>query len=223
MAIVRLIAAWAILAGSLYAQSLDTMLVLEMSEGSEHATGLVRPRAFPEDDRAGVIGFLRTAQVLQPLTADRDKLAAALKRAGFRAGGAVVQGGKVGTVSSLTVGLTAALFKACGEFGQPGGEEPAGGGRKRAILVVFGTDDPSLSSNLNALKATLRTAQARLYAVAVQRSDPNAPPQSPRIGVNYPFPVMTARLLSQLAEETGGRVFERHWDFKKILAAAHRP
>lgn len=210
--------AWAILAGALCAQSLDTMLVLETSEGSEHASGLIRPRAFSEDDRAGVVGFLRTPRVLQPLTNDRDKLAAALKRAGFRAGGAVVQGGEIATVSSLTAGLTAALFKACGEFG-----EPIDGSRKRAILVVFGSDDPSLSSNLGALKATLRTAQVRLYAVAVQRSDPNAPPQSPRTGVNYLFPVMTARLLSELAEETGGLVFERNWDLKKILAGARRP
>ncbi len=49
----------------LRAQPLDIILVLEMSPGTEQAIGLIRERAFQEDDRAGVIGFSRTAQVLQ--------------------------------------------------------------------------------------------------------------------------------------------------------------
>lgn len=204
--------------GVLCGQPLDTMLVLEMSEGTEHATGLIRPGAFPEDDRAGVIGFLRTAQVLQPLTEDRDRLAAALQRAGFRAGGAIVQGGRVGTASNLTVGLAAALYKACAELGEPGSSE-----RKRAIVVVFGSEDPSLSSHLDALKATLGTANARLYAVVVQRTDPHDSPLSGRNGVSYPPPVLTAQLVSELTAESGGRIFKRNWDLKKLLAEARKP
>jgi hypothetical protein len=34
---------------------------------------------------------------------------------------------------------------------------------------------------------------------------------------------MTARLLSQLAQESGGRIFRRNWDLKEILAEARRP
>jgi hypothetical protein len=88
---------------------------------------------------------------------------------------------------------------------------------------VFGSEDPGLRPQLGALRSTLAAANARLYAIAVQRSDPNAPPLSPRTGLWYPFPVMTARLMSQLADEFGGRVFERNWDLKKILAEARRP
>jgi hypothetical protein len=218
MTIARLACALALSLGVLCGQPLDTMLVLEMSQGTEHATGLIRPGAFSEDDRAGVIGFLRTPQLLQPLTEDRDKLATALQRAGFRSGGAIVQGGRVRTASSTTAGLAAALLRACSEFG-PG--DPAG--RNRAIVVVFGSEDPGLRPQLGALRSTLAAANARLYAIAVQRSDPNAPPLSPRTGLWYPFPVMTARLMSQLADEFGGRVFERNWDLKKILAEARRP
>jgi hypothetical protein len=204
--------------GVLCGQPLDTMLVLETSAGTEHATGLIRPGAFSEDDRAGVAGFLWHAQVLQPLTADRAKLAAGLRRAGFRAGGAVVQSGKVVTPSNTTANLSEALLEACGEFG-PG--DPAG--PNRAIVVVFGSEDPGLRTHLGALRSALAAAKVRLYAVAVQRSDPNAPPMSPRKGLTYPFPVMTTRLLSELAEEFGGRVLQRHWDLKKILAEARRP
>jgi hypothetical protein len=222
MALLKLTCVLAISLGifcaQLCAQPLDTMLVLEMSEGTEHATGLIRPRAFPEDDRAGVVGFLSTAEVFQALTEDRDKLAAALQRAGFRAGGAIVQGGRVATVSNVTAGVGAALFKACGEFGAQAATE-----RKRAIVIVFGSEDPSLGAQLGSLKALLSSAGIRLYAVAVQRIDPHGSPLSPRTGVSYPFPVMTARLLSELAGESGGRIFQRNWDLKKILAEAHRP
>jgi hypothetical protein len=218
MTIARLAGLLVLSLGVVLGQPLDTMLVLEMSEGSEHATGLIRPRAFAEDDRAGVIGFLRTAEVLQPLTEDRNKLAAALQRAGSRAGGALVQGGKVRTASSVTAGLSTALLRACSELGQ---EDPAG--RNRAILVVFGSEDPGLHTRIGAIRSSLAAAHARLYAIAVQRSDPNAPPLSPRTGVTYPFPVVTTRLMSELVEEFGGRVFERNWDLKKILAAARQP
>lgn len=218
MTLLRLAAGLAVSLGVLCGQPLDTMLVLEMSEGTEHATGLIRPGAFPEDDRAGVVGFLRTAQVLQPLTEDRDKLAAALQRAGFRAGGAIVQGDRVKTASNLSVGVAAALFKACGEVGEGGASE-----RKRAIVVVFGTEDPNLSTHLDALKAMLSAASARLYAVAVQRIDPHESPLSGRTGVSYPFPVTTVQLMSQLAGESGGRVFQRNWDLRKILADARKP
>jgi hypothetical protein len=217
MAILRIAVAFGVSLGVLCAQPLDTMLVLEMSEGTEHATGLIRPRAFSENDRAGVIGFLRTPQVLQPLTEDRARLAAALQRAGFRAGGAVVQGGQVSSASNIMVGIAAALFQACAELGEPTDR------RKRAIILVFGSDDATLSGNMDSLKATLATAQARLYAIAVQRSDPNVPPLSPRTGVTYPFPVLAAQLLSELAEQSGGRLFKRNWDLKKILAEARKP
>jgi hypothetical protein len=39
-----------------------------------------------EEDRVGVIGFFERAQLLQPLTEDRDEFAAALRRAALRIG-----------------------------------------------------------------------------------------------------------------------------------------
>jgi len=52
------------------------MLVLETSPGTEQAIGLIQLRAFQEAGGAGAIGLGRTAQVPQPLTDNRDQLAA---------------------------------------------------------------------------------------------------------------------------------------------------
>ena len=67
-----------------WAQGLDIMFVLETSSGTEQQIGLIRPRDLKEDDRAGVIGFTGTVQLLQPITENREDLAKALQRAGIR-------------------------------------------------------------------------------------------------------------------------------------------
>jgi hypothetical protein len=207
--------------GILCGQPLDAVLVLEMSPGTEQAIGLIRTRALQEDDRAGVIGFSRTAQVLQPLTEDRDKLDAALQRSGVRAGVAV-GGLDRGRISSNgTVDLAGALSKACNEFGEHGSAE-----RQRAVIVLFAGEDPNLSARLDTLQAALSAVSARLYAVVVQRTNAFESPGTPRTGVSpfpIPSPVITAQLMSQLTEESGGRIYKSNWGLKEILAAARKP
>jgi Mg-chelatase subunit ChlD len=199
---------------------LDVILVMEMSPGTEQAIGLIRERAFQEDDRAGVIGFIRTAQLLQPLTDDRDKIATALQRSGTR-GGVAVGGPDRGQIGmSGTVDLAGALSKACDELSEHGSD------RKRAIIVLFAGEDPNLSARLDTLQARLSGDDARLYAVMVQRINALESPGMPRTGASrFPMPsaVITPRLMSELAEESGGRIYKGGWDLKKILQAARKP
>jgi hypothetical protein len=70
---VRWLACGALFLGNLLAQGLDVLFVLETSPGTEQTIGLIRPRDLKEDDRAGVIGFMQTSGVLQPLTQDRAR------------------------------------------------------------------------------------------------------------------------------------------------------
>jgi hypothetical protein len=207
--------------GVVSGQSLDSMLVLEMSPGTEQAIGLIHGRVFQEDDRAGVIGFASAAHVLQPLTEDRDALAAALQRAGIRAGVAVGGPDRTQLNSNATVDLAGAIRKACGEFGERGST-----GRKRAIIVYFAGEDPNLSANLNTLQAVLGSVDARLYAVVVPRANTLEPTGIPRTGASpfpIPSPAITAQIMSQLTQESGGRIYRRNWDLREILAEARKP
>jgi hypothetical protein len=190
------------------------MFVLETSPGTEQTIGLIRPRDLKESDRAGVIGFMRSAQVLQPLTESREELATSLRRAGTRI---TVGVGRPGGLIDSTVDLAGAIRQACSEFDR---SDPAE--RKRVIIVFFTSEDPALSARLDALKLSLRAAKARLFAVVIQRV---AAPEFPaRPGINsYPFPAITAQFLSQLASDSGGRIFRRNWDLKEILTAARKP
>ncbi len=181
------------------------MFVLETSAGTEQQIGLIRARDLKEDDRAGVIGFARSAELLQPLTENREDLAKALQRAGIRISIGVRFQPTPGTV---TVDLSGALRRALREFGDGSSE-----GRKRAIIVLIASEDPRLADNLDSLKAQLAASQARLFAVAITRVS----------GRGYSFPVMTAQFLNQLAKDSGGRDFRGAWDLKTILTAARKP
>lgn len=191
---------------------LETMLVLEATPGTEQAIGLIRPRVFQEGERAGVVGYARTAQMLQPLTADRDALAEALRRAGVRV---VVGVGGAPLDAIMTVDVTGAIRKACDAFG-PQSEDD-----RRAVVVWFQNEDPRLGANLDGLKTRLRAAGARLYAIVIPRA-PTAPNALFRTGP-APAPVMTAQYLSDLAAASGGRIFRQHWDLEEILEQARRP
>ena len=168
-----------------------------------------------------MIGFVRTAHLLQPLTEDRDDLAEALQRAGSRAG--VVMGGRgqARVYSQRTVDLVDALKKAGSELGQRGSTD-----RTRVIVVFFAGDDPNLSLHRDALRTMLRSADARLFAVVVPRIEEpefSPVPQTGRRRFPSPSPVMTTRLLSRLAKDSGGRLFERNWNLRKILSMAGSP
>jgi hypothetical protein len=204
--LVRSLACLPLFLAHLWGQGLDVMFVLETSPGTEQQIGLIRPRDLKENDRAGVIVFTRSAQLLQPLTENREELAKALQRAGIRIGigiGAAFQAPRGDTVD-----LSGALRQAFREFGDGGLE-----GRKRVILVLAASEDPRLAGNLDSLKTMLAASEARLFAVAITRSARRT----------YSFPVMTAQLLNQLAKDSGGRVFRGAWDLKTILAAARKP
>lgn len=201
----------------LHGQPLDVMLTLETSPGTEQAIGLLRPRVLHPGDRAGVIGFTGGAtHVLQPLTDDHEALASALQRAGIRVG---VGLGGVQINSTWTVDLVAAIKQACQELRRSDLAE-----RRRAVVVLFGSDDPQLRTHLEAVKAVLGAVNARLYAVVIDRSagERESPPGR-QVRIFQPFPGLTAQLMSELAEHSGGRLFRRGWDLKDILKELRKP
>jgi len=200
----------ALTAGILSAEPLDTMMVLEMYPGTEQAVGLIRPNAFPDGDRAGTIGFTRTAQMLQPLSDTHEEIAAGLRRSGVRAG---IQAVPAGGAPQYTIDLAAALKMAIGDFESSG---PAG--RRRAILLLFASEDAGLAPHMTTLKDLLRVAQIKLYAVVVQRTNNRPPAGRPPA----PFPTMTAQLVNQLTDASGGKIYRRNWDLGAILADARK-
>jgi hypothetical protein len=201
----------------LYGQQLDVMLTIETSSGTEQAIGLLRPRAFQKGERAGVIGLSsRTTQVLQPLTEDRDALASAIQRAGIRVGVAL---GGVQLDTNWTINLAAAIGQACEELQQSKSSD-----RRRAVIVLFGSEDPGLRAHLESARASLSAVNARLYAVVIDRStNQRANPLGTQVRVPHPFPVLTAQLMSELAAQSGGRIFRGAWDLKEILKEARKP
>jgi hypothetical protein len=217
-AAVRSLACLPLFWAHLWAQGLDVMFVLETSPGTEQQIGLIRPRDLKEGDRAGVIGYTRSVQMLQSLTEDHEALAKALQRAGISVtiglySGPSPVGGRgspagVQTVQGDTVDLSGALRQALRELGGRGSDV-----RKRVVIVLAAHEDPTLGENLDSLKALMAEVRTRLFAVAITVVS----------GRVYSFPVMTAQFLDQLAKDSGGRVFRGAWDLKSILAAARKP
>ncbi len=215
---VRSLACLTLFWAHLWAQGLDVMFVLDTSPGTEQQIALIRPRDLKEGDRAGVIGYTRSVQMLQSLTEDDEALAKALQRASMRITVGVYSGRSptagrgslpgVQAVHGDTVDLSGALRQALRELADRGSE-----GRKRVVIVLDANEDPALGENLDSLKALMAAGQTRLFAVAITLVS----------GRVYSFPVMTAQFLDQLAKDSGGRVFRGAWDLKSILAAARKP
>jgi hypothetical protein len=193
------------------------MFVLETSPGTEQQIGLIRPLDLKEGDRAGIIGYTRSAYLLQSVTEDHEALAEALQRAGKRitigsysgrspAGGRRSPAGQ--TVQDDTVDLSGALRQALRELSDRGSEV-----RKQVVIVLAAREDPMLGGNLDSLKSLVAAGRTRVFAVAITVVS----------GQGHSFPVMTARFLDQLAKDSGGRVFRGAWDLKSILAAARKP
>ena len=202
--LVRLLACLPLFLADIWAQGLDVMFVLETFPGTEQQIGLIRPRDLKENDRAGVIGFTRSVQLLQPLTYDRQDLAKALQRAGTR----ISIGVHFQATPGGSVDISGALRQAIGEFGDRSPE-----GRKRLIVALVASRDPGLAGNLESLKALLAASEVRLFAVAITLVSGRA----------YSSPGITAEFLNQLAKSSGGRVFRGGWDLKSILAMARKP
>ena len=198
-------------ASGLLAQPVRVVLTLDTSPGTEQAIGLLRPRAFADADLAGVITVSSgQPRVLLPLSANRDALASALQRAGVRVGARI---GSIRVNDNPTADLAGAIKLACEQLTQYDRGE-----RGHAVVVLFGSTDAGLGSQMQSVKAALGAASARLYAVQIdraieqQRRSPLGVPPS-----TLPVPVMTAQLMSELAEYSGGRFYCRNWDLKEIL------
>lgn len=201
------------------AQPVDVMLVLEATIGTEQAIDLIRPKVLETGDRAGVVTFSdRTAQTSQPLTEDREELASALERAGIRMGGSF---GSIQINNMRSVNISAAVKKGCEALRREGSNEE----RARAIILFFGSDDPDLGRRIEETKAALGGARARLYAIVIDRGAylRGGPTRNTRPRRLPPYPTATVRILSDLAEQSGGQMYPRAWEFKEILDHTRKP
>ena len=192
----------------------DVMIVIETSYGLEQSVSLLNPKALKPGDRAGVVAINeRSSQQLQSLTDKRDDVASALRQAASR----LAIGAPINSV--ISVAVARGIEQSANEL-----ERRASPDRRRAILVVFGTNDPDVSARITALRSALSSVEARLYAVVIDRTvgrPPGLPPGS--IGYRHPvYPVITAQLLEELAKDTGGKIYRRGWDLKEILQEIRR-
>ncbi len=152
-----------ILAGittSIQARPIDLIFTVETSPGTEQSIGLLNRRALQPGDRAGVISVNGSnTRVLQSLTTDHDLLASALQKAGFRLG--FTLDGVPVTSGNGTIDLVTAIKRSCEELQRSSVAE------KRAILILFGSEDPGLRDQLEVLHSSLQAASTRLYAVVI--------------------------------------------------------
>lgn len=200
--------------GLLQGQALDVMLVLDHSTGTEQATDRIRAKAFGEDMRVGIVSALVPSQLIEPLTADKKRLDAGLRRLGARAG---VRSGGVLVTQNWTLDLAGALSKALAEFTEAGESN-----RPRAIVVLFAGEDRGLINAAERLRSRLQDSGARLFAIAVMRQDPVREMRGDR-RMDFPFPVGTAQILGDLAEMSRGRLYKQGWDIGDILKEAVKP
>lgn len=205
---IRRVAAALFAAFAIHAQPVDFVLALDTSHGTEQVIGLIRTRAFGEQDRAAVVGFQNGAQLWQPLTARMRDVEKAVNRAGVRWG---MGRGGVMVNANVTADVGAALATALDELDRRGQS-----GRLRAIVLLFGSEDRGLSGRAKALETRLRATGTRLYAVAIDRSA-----GAPR-GAIATYPAMTARFVRELAEASGGKLYSRNWDLDKIVESARK-
>jgi hypothetical protein len=210
----RIWMAWLMMAGATTlasGQPLQVILALDISPGTEQAIGLIRSRLFQAGDRVGVVAFgTRGARILQTATNNHDAIDAALQKAGIRVGASI---GPVQLNIPLTTDLVAGIEQSCQELTRSTSAES-----KRAIIVLFGSDDPNLQTQIENVKAALSGARAQLYVIVIDRSTiARQTPVSPQVWTPR-FPSLTAQLLGEIAEASGGKVYRRNWDVKPILA-----
>ena len=186
------------------------MLVLDTTPGAEQATDRIRPRDFGEDVRVGVLSARAPATLLQPLTADTKKVAAALQKAGFRVGATF--GGR-SVQQSQQLDLAGALSQAAVQLN--GSSAP-----HKAIIVVFAGEDRNLLGAAARVRSALAASGARLFAVVTPRTAQQG--VRPNIGDGMPS-LTTTQVLADLAEESGGQIYRGAWTMKDLLTAATTP
>ncbi len=208
----------------LQAQPLDLVFALETTPGTERATGLIRARDLGDQDRAGIVAFHRSSKLALELTDDKKRLDQKLEEIGARVGVMIGVNDGAPLNRSFIVDLGDAIEDAAGELANSSQD------RKRAILVFYAAEDPSLSARMDAIEAMLVSHQIRLFAVLVYRTDMTGPPGMPSITrpgqrrnpAPIQTPVVTTQLLSKLAKRSGGKVFQTNWRMGKILDLARR-
>jgi|GEM_PF-5613258 len=209
---------------ALSAQPLDLVFALETTPGTERATGLIRARDLGDQDRAGIVAFHRSSKLALALTDDKKLLDQKLEDVGARVGVTLGVNDGAPLNRSFIVDLGDTIEDAAGELATSSQD------RKRAILVFYAAEDPSLSARMDAIEAMLETSRIRLFAVLVYRTDMTGPPGMPSITRpsqrRHPepiqTPVVTTQLLSKLAKRSGGKVFQTNWRMGKILDLARR-
>jgi hypothetical protein len=197
------------------AQSLDVMLVLDTSPGTEQSTDRIRAKSFGESDRVGVVGAVPPVRLLLPLAEDKRKVADTLHRASIRVGSTV---GNVSIAQIPPLDLVGAISAACAQL-RESPERP----NKKAIVVVFAGEDRALPAAVQRLRAQIDGVQARLFAILVTRTPVQPRTATPLGGVPVLLaPVLTTEALADLAKGSGGRIYRQGWDLKDVLKEALR-
>jgi Ca-activated chloride channel family protein len=135
---------------------LDLILLLDTSASMNdkmdvvHEAALGFLRTLRRGDRACVVGFSDTVDMLQPLTADAAALEAAIKRTQPRGGTA----------------LNTALYVALKQFGRRSRE--GGDVRRQAIAVLTDGVDTSSPISFDDVLAVARKSDVNFYTIALQ-------------------------------------------------------
>jgi len=134
------------------------------------------------------------------------------------------------------VRLWDAVARAAGLFGDP--PDPS---VRRAIFVVFSTEDNSDEQTPESVRAALARSEASLSAVTIWTGRPSVPAPPPILQIpNRPTPQTpgvwservppkessvlddTIRSVEWLARETGGLRLKSEWDFTRLIERARR-
>jgi hypothetical protein len=214
------------------AAPVDLLLLLEHSGGMEEHIDNLRIDAAGPGDRIAVMTFDRKIHMRADFTSDREKTAGQIRRLG-RAGRRVGIGTPLSRATgSSDVHLLGRLVEAAEVFRT----QPAAPGRKRIVLVLFGSEDFSSKPTPKEVTAALQDAHIRLFGIAVRRfspgggarpdaqTPPTIPGPTPPVRMDHlPLPEMTLKALSGVARETGGEVFAHQAGLSKIFELARRP
>src|ERR1017187_3026020 len=201
---------------------IGVVLLLEDQAGLNWFYRQMQISGLQKEDRVALITFARNTKVRTGFTNDRRELERAVHRLGLgRKFGIGLFADRNPSVPSVRI--YRAVEHASGLFAKL----PADHDTKRVVIVVFGDDDFSSKPGVPEMRSALDRARANLFAVAAHVESfrvprPSTPPTFPgpqpgRIEL-LPPPANATRILTEVAQATGGGVAEEHWDLPEILA-----
>lgn len=197
-----------LLAAPLFAQSpgLDLMLLVEGSPGMQSSFSPADLQQLRSDDHAALMAFSTKTRLIQPFTNDQNKIRAALHRSVTHSFG-----------PTWPRSPKALVYRALRDAAREFQNLPADPTRRRAVVLIFATDDESQAPSLDELKREFAAPQIRLYVIAVRKYDfahardsrietpPTIPGRTPPAPTDRaPLPLSTLRVLRQLADASGG-------------------